>query len=97
MRSLLCVGISEASYFVFFSQLGTVGFRYVRHLVDALHMLLIEPFCHLSTGEGWHAQILGHLLQFGECQTEKIFFFVIHSAKIRFFAEKLLSLPHILR
>ena len=84
------------SYFVFGSEFGTVGFRDICHLVDALHVLLIEPFRHLSTGEGGHAEILRHLLQFGKCKAQKIFFFIIHTAKIRFFAEKLVSLPHIL-
>ena len=30
-------------------------------------------------------------------KAQKIFFFIIHTAKIVFFAEKVLSLPHILR
>ena len=65
-------------------------------LIDALHMLHIEPLGNLPAGESRHSQVLRHLLQFCKGKTQKIFFFVIHTAKIRFFGEKVLSLPHIL-
>ena len=97
IHRMLCVRIFCASYFVFGSEFGTVGLRDVGHLINALYMLLIEPLRHLSAGEGRHAEILSHLLQFGKCKAQKIFFFIIHTAKIVFFAEKVLSLPHILR
>ena len=96
IHRVLCIGISCASYFVFGSQFGTVGFREIGHFIDALHMLHIEPLGNLPTGESRHSQVLRHLLQFSKGKTQKIFFFVIHTAKIRFFGEKVLSLPHIL-
>ena len=55
IHRMLCIGISEASYFVFGSEFGTVRLRDIGHLINALHMLLIEPLRHLSTGEGGHA------------------------------------------
>ena len=69
IHRVLCVREFCASYFVFGSELGTVGFRDVGHLINALYVLLIEPLRHLPAGEGRHAEILGHLLQFSKCKT----------------------------
>ena len=59
----------------------------VCHLVDGTHMLGVDPFCHLSSGEGRHAERHGHLLELGQCHAKEIFLIhgTIHSAKIQTF------------
>ena len=49
--------------FVFGTQQFAIALRQISHLVDALHMLLVEPLSHLPGCESRHTQTADNSLQ----------------------------------
>ena len=62
------------------SQPLTIHLRDVRHLFDALHVLLIEPLGDLSCRELGHTQILHDSLQPVKRHPEQYSFFAVHDS-----------------
>ena len=70
-------------------QLLPVCFRDIRHLVNALHLLCIKPFSHLSTRESRHTERLCDLFQLAKCHPQQILLRSLHTCSQCFVAAKI--------